>query len=139
MHLAGASRVPLKWNNNNSDFMLLVWCVCWNDLISIIQSSKNLMIYIIKTSPKGMFRKNMLDASPTYSSIMAASTYIAGRMSRLYYLLGLLVLKDFFFKYVCFEIACTTPQSKIESNPSKCYTVTLNRYLPRLLIRRSVL
>ena len=52
------------------------------------------MIYIIKTSPKGMFRKNMLDASPT--SIMAASTYIAGRMSRLYYLLGLLVLKDFF-------------------------------------------
>ena len=53
-------------------------------------------IYHIKTSPKGMFRKNMLDASPTYSSIMAASTYIAGRMSRLYYLLGLLVLKDFF-------------------------------------------
>ena len=52
------------------------------------------MIYIIKTSLKGMFRKNMLDASPT--SIMAASTYIAGRMSRLYYLLGLLVLKDFF-------------------------------------------
>ena len=51
-------------------------------------------IYHKKTSPKGMFRKNMLDASPT--SIMAASTYIAGRMSRLYYLLGLLVLKDFF-------------------------------------------
>ena len=47
-----------------------------------------------------MFRKNMLDASPTYSSIMAASTYTAGRMSRLYYLLGLLK-RFFFFKYVC--------------------------------------
>ena len=57
-----------------------------------------------------MFRKNMLDASPTYSSIMAASTYIAGRMSRLYYLLGLLVLKDFF--QICMLWNCLHDPSK---------------------------